>query len=86
MAFVWIISCEGLGLVGQSEKSEIWGFGGMRVIPSGHELQATVSLTLPESDYDRNLRIFEVCDKNCSRLFLLLLTRALDVCLNCYAT
>ncbi|GJS71188.1 seipin-2-like protein isoform X1 [Tanacetum coccineum] len=48
------------GSVGQSGKSEIRGFGGMRVIPFGHELQATLSLTLPESDYNKNLGLFEV--------------------------
>nr|XP_043610408.1 seipin-2-like isoform X2 [Erigeron canadensis] len=31
-----------------------------RVIPLGHKLLATVSLTLPESDYNRNLGIFQV--------------------------
>ncbi|KAI3697764.1 hypothetical protein L6452_30861 [Arctium lappa] len=31
-----------------------------RVIPLDHKLQATVSLTLPESDYNRNLGIFQV--------------------------
>lgn len=60
VAFVPIISCAGLGAAGQGGKSEIRGFGGTRVIPVGHELQATVSLTLPESDYNRNLGIFEV--------------------------
>lgn len=31
-----------------------------RVIPPGHKLQATVSLTLPESEFNRNLGIFQV--------------------------
>ncbi|GJY92302.1 small nuclear ribonucleoprotein Sm D2-like protein [Tanacetum coccineum] len=48
------------GSVGQSGKSEIRGFGRTRVIPFGHELQATVSLMLPESDYNKNLGLFEV--------------------------
>nr|GEZ75878.1 seipin-2-like [Tanacetum cinerariifolium] len=63
MAFLPIISCARLGLVGQSGKSEIRGFGGTRVIPFGHELQATVSLMLPELVYNRNLGLFEVCVK-----------------------
>ncbi|CAN4105669.1 unnamed protein product [Withania somnifera] len=33
---------------------------GMRVIPPNHKLQVTVLLTLPESDYNRNLGIFQV--------------------------
>ncbi|GJZ97979.1 hypothetical protein Tco_0670432, partial [Tanacetum coccineum] len=43
----------------QSGKSEIRRFGGTRVIPFGHELQATLSLTLPESNYNKNIGLFE---------------------------
>ncbi|XAR56439.1 hypothetical protein NMG60_11036930 [Bertholletia excelsa] len=32
-----------------------------RAIPYNHNLQLTVSLTLPESDYDRKLGVFQVC-------------------------
>ena len=33
----------------------------MRAIPSNNKIKVTVSLTLPESDYNRNLGIFQVC-------------------------
>ncbi|CAH9121951.1 unnamed protein product [Cuscuta epithymum] len=33
---------------------------GMHYIPPNHKLQATVTLTLPESDYNRNLGVFQV--------------------------
>lgn len=60
MAFAPIISCpESYSLV-NSEKSKIGSLVGSRVVPFNHELQATVSLTLPESDYNRNLGIFQV--------------------------
>ncbi|KAF1001425.1 seipin-2-like [Apium graveolens] len=42
------------------EKIEIGKLSGSRVIPSKHKIQVTVSLTLPESDYNRNLGIFQV--------------------------
>ncbi|KAK1368846.1 putative adipose-regulatory protein (Seipin) [Heracleum sosnowskyi] len=42
------------------EKIEIGKLGGSRVIPSKHKMQVTVSLTLPESDYNKNLGIFQV--------------------------
>lgn len=32
-----------------------------RVIPPDHQLQVIVSLTLPESEYNRNLGVFQVC-------------------------
>ncbi|KAL3624827.1 hypothetical protein CASFOL_031495 [Castilleja foliolosa] len=34
--------------------------GGSRVIPANHKLKVTVSLTLPESEYNQNLGIFQV--------------------------
>ncbi|PSR98652.1 Seipin-2 like [Actinidia chinensis var. chinensis] len=52
VAFVHIISCPG-------EHRGIEYFGAPRVIPPKHKLQVTVSLTLPESDYNRNLGIFQ---------------------------
>ncbi|KAK4487584.1 hypothetical protein RD792_005766 [Penstemon davidsonii] len=42
------------------EKGEIGKASGLRVIPPNHKLQVTVSLTLPESDYNQNLGIFQV--------------------------
>ncbi|KAL6992348.1 hypothetical protein U1Q18_010456 [Sarracenia purpurea var. burkii] len=62
VAFVPIISCpvEHHGVISR-EKNEIVNLGMPRVIPAKHKLQVTVSLTLPESDYNRNLGIFQVC-------------------------
>ncbi|KVH89458.1 seipin-2-like [Cynara cardunculus var. scolymus] len=59
-AVVPIISCPDSSFLELSEKSKIGKTDESRVIPFGHELQATVSLTLPESDYNRNLGIFQV--------------------------
>ncbi|KAG8385385.1 hypothetical protein BUALT_Bualt03G0037500 [Buddleja alternifolia] len=42
------------------DKPEIGKNTGSRVIPHNHKLQATVLLTLPESDYNQNLGIFQV--------------------------
>ncbi|KAL3820217.1 hypothetical protein ACJIZ3_006122 [Penstemon smallii] len=42
------------------EKVEIGKASGLRVIPPNHKLQVTVSMTLPESDYNQNLGIFQV--------------------------
>ncbi|XP_057462771.1 LOW QUALITY PROTEIN: seipin-2-like [Actinidia eriantha] len=52
VAFVRIISCPG-------EHRGIEYLGAPRFIPPKHKLQVTVSLTLPESDYNRNLGIFQ---------------------------
>ncbi|GAA0159277.1 hypothetical protein LIER_38831 [Lithospermum erythrorhizon] len=38
---------------------EVGSIGGGRVMPPIHKLQATVSLKLPESDYNRNLGNFQ---------------------------
>ncbi|KAG8365576.1 hypothetical protein BUALT_Bualt18G0119800 [Buddleja alternifolia] len=43
-----------------AEKPEIWKASRSRVIPPNHKLKVTVSLTLPESDYNQNLGIFQV--------------------------
>lgn len=59
-AFIPIVSCPRSSCVDCSEKTEIENIGGARVVPPNHKLQATVSLTLPESDYNRNLGIFQV--------------------------
>ncbi|XAR66613.1 hypothetical protein NMG60_11012897 [Bertholletia excelsa] len=59
-AFVPLISCAGVSCLHCEERN---GFGarfGPRVIPAKYKLKATVSLTLPESDYNRNLGIFQV--------------------------
>ncbi|KAK9055936.1 hypothetical protein SSX86_027023 [Deinandra increscens subsp. villosa] len=60
MAFVPIISCPESSVLVHNEKSKIWGLVESKVIPFDHEVQATVSLTLPESDYNINLGIFQV--------------------------
>ncbi|XP_052182599.1 seipin-2 [Diospyros lotus] len=61
VAFVQMSSCprERHG-VPYRDKNEVGSLGGPRVIPVKHKLQVTVSLTLPESDYNRNLGIFQV--------------------------
>ncbi|KAJ8545387.1 hypothetical protein K7X08_017970 [Anisodus acutangulus] len=46
--------------VDSKDQVEVGVVDGMRVIPPNHKLQVTVSLTLPESDYNRNLGIFQV--------------------------
>lgn len=62
VAYVQVISCPGETRgVSNREKIEFENLGAPRVIPPKHKLQATVSLTLPESDYNRNLGIFQVC-------------------------
>lgn len=62
VAFVPIISCEAVSCEANCmEKSEIGMLGENRVIPPNHKLKVTVSLTLPESDYNRNLGNFQVC-------------------------
>ncbi|CAL5412398.1 unnamed protein product [Camellia sinensis] len=61
VTFVKIMSCPGEPYgVTYREKSEVENLGGQRVIPLKHKLQVTVSLTLPESDYNRKLGIFQV--------------------------
>ncbi|KAJ0502611.1 putative Seipin family protein [Helianthus annuus] len=59
MAFVPIMSCFGRDC-GCDEKIEFDNVGMSRVVPLDRKLQATVSLTLPESGYNRNLGNFQV--------------------------
>lgn len=62
--FVPIIACpEACYRTDCSQKLEVAKLGGVRVIPPKHKLQVTVSLTLPESDHNRNLGIFQVHDQ-----------------------
>jgi seipin len=58
VTYVPVASC---GCVGCGEDCEE-KISGFRVVPPGHRLQATVSLTLPESEYNRNLGVFQVLD------------------------
>lgn len=61
VAFVPIMECPGADCGSNcGERLEVSKLDGMRVIPPKHKLQVTVSLTLPESDYNRNLGIFQV--------------------------
>ncbi|GAV80565.1 Seipin domain-containing protein [Cephalotus follicularis] len=61
MAYVPILSCDSVECVVNC-KEEI-GVGksiGSQAIPPNHNLQVAISLTLPESDYNRNLGVFQV--------------------------
>ncbi|XWS18554.1 hypothetical protein CRYUN_Cryun32bG0055300 [Craigia yunnanensis] len=61
VAFVPIVSCAAVGCgVKCMEKIDAGKNVGSRVIPPDHKLQVTVSLTLPESEYNRNLGMFQV--------------------------
>lgn len=61
VAYVPVMSCAsagcGLDNEGQPEVGKRLAF---RAIPPSHKLQVTVSLTLPESLYNRNLGVFQV--------------------------
>ncbi|KAL4563391.1 hypothetical protein LXL04_027432 [Taraxacum kok-saghyz] len=59
MAYVPIISCSNSSHPGLIEKSNI-GATESQILQFDREVQATVSLTLPESDYNRNLGVFQV--------------------------
>lgn len=60
-AVVPIIYCPEISCGGDcSGMSEVENVGGARFVPPKHKLKATVSLTLPESMYNRNLGIFQV--------------------------
>lgn len=62
-AFVPIMVCPGTGYdLSGMQNLEVHKFDGMRVIPPKHKLQVKLSMTLPESDYNINLGIFQVCD------------------------
>ncbi|KAM0008262.1 putative Seipin family protein [Helianthus debilis subsp. tardiflorus] len=59
-AFLPVMSCPKSSFL---ESGEVIWYGcgaGSRVIPLDHKVRGTVSLTLPESDYNRNLGIFQV--------------------------
>ncbi|CAL1400807.1 unnamed protein product [Linum trigynum] len=62
VAFVPMVSCPGVGCgvdCKDSKVGEIMSFR-QKVIPPKHKVQATVSMTLPESEYNRNLGMFQV--------------------------
>ncbi|XP_022715723.1 seipin-2-like isoform X2 [Durio zibethinus] len=61
VAFVPVVSCAAVGCgMKCMEKIDVGKNVGSRVIPPDHKLQVTVSLTLPESEYNRNLGMFQV--------------------------
>lgn len=61
VAHVRLISCPGEPRgVTNRENIGLENVGAPRVIPPKHKLQVIVALTLPESDYNRNLGIFQV--------------------------
>ncbi|KAG9448168.1 hypothetical protein H6P81_014296 [Aristolochia fimbriata] len=61
VAFVPVTSCHWVSAsTAFSEKVDMGKLVSSRVIPSNHNLQIEVSLTLPESDYNRRLGIFQV--------------------------
>lgn len=61
LAFVPIMGCQGVnGLNDFRGQVDVGNVDGVHVIPPKHKLQATVKLILPESDYNRNLGVFQV--------------------------
>ncbi|RAL44730.1 hypothetical protein DM860_003489 [Cuscuta australis] len=63
VAFVPITGCQGLNgkIDFRGHQPDVGQVDGMHFsIPPKHKLSATVSLTLPESDYNRNLGVFQV--------------------------
>ncbi|PRQ29267.1 putative Seipin family protein [Rosa chinensis] len=61
VAYVPVVLCAGVGCgVDCKEKVRDGGIFGYRVIPPGHKLAASVKFVLPESEYNRNLGIFQV--------------------------
>ncbi|KAL5839251.1 hypothetical protein ACOSQ3_011959 [Xanthoceras sorbifolium] len=61
VALVPLMSCYGASCgVKCEENKDSWMSSESRVIPIGHKLQVTVILTLPESEYNRNLGVFQV--------------------------
>ncbi|XP_019198580.1 PREDICTED: seipin-2-like [Ipomoea nil] len=61
LAFVPIMGCQGVnGLIDFRGQVDAGKGYGVHVIPPKHKLQATIKLTLPESDYNRNLGVFQV--------------------------
>ncbi|VVA92993.1 unnamed protein product [Arabis nemorensis] len=60
-AYVPITSCAGVSCEGScKESNEMWKIRGTRVIPRDHKLEITLSMTLPESVYNKNLGMFQV--------------------------
>lgn len=61
VALVPLMSCPSASCgLNCEEKPESGRFIGSRAIPPNHKLQLTVSLTLPESDYNKKLGVFQV--------------------------
>ncbi|KAF8409120.1 hypothetical protein HHK36_005193 [Tetracentron sinense] len=61
VALIPIISCHSVSCgVRCKENVEVGKHVGSRVIPPNRKLQVTISLTLPESEYNRKLGIFQV--------------------------
>lgn len=61
VAYVPIISCPDVSCgVSCKENIQVGKLGEAHVVPLDHKLQVTLSLTLPESDYNRNLGNFQV--------------------------
>lgn len=61
VAFVPIISCPDVTCgLHCKEKIDVGKSIGLRKIPPNHKLQVSFSLTLPESEYNRNLGMFQV--------------------------
>nr|VDC98104.1 unnamed protein product [Brassica oleracea] len=55
-AFVPITSCDG----SCKESNEMLKIRGVRAIPRDHKLEITLSMTVPESEYNKNLGMFQV--------------------------
>ncbi|TXG47703.1 hypothetical protein EZV62_026997 [Acer yangbiense] len=61
VALIPLTSCYGASCGVKCEENKgSWLSSESRVIPIGHKLQVTVILTLPESEYNRNLGVFQV--------------------------
>ncbi|XP_010499494.1 PREDICTED: seipin-2-like [Camelina sativa] len=60
-AYVPITSCVGVDCVGScKESNEMSKIRGLRAIPRDQKLDITLSMTLPESAYNKNLGMFQV--------------------------
>ncbi|TKY60081.1 Seipin protein [Spatholobus suberectus] len=61
VAFVPVMSCDGVGGGKDSENGvSVREWMGRRVIPANQKVQVTLSLVVPESEYNRNLGIFQI--------------------------
>ncbi|XP_004304911.1 PREDICTED: uncharacterized protein LOC101292038 [Fragaria vesca subsp. vesca] len=61
VAYLPVVSCAGVSCgVDCYEKVKDGVILGYRVIPAGHKLAASVKFVLPESEYNRNLGMFQV--------------------------